>query len=295
MDELLDIILLFLDELLARRRLKKEQEELVTKHKSHTTYCTNCNSPMNSLSVFCPRCWHLVPQVKEMLQNNPYKQPHEFLKLPYEGMYKCPHCGAKPISIKEFVIKTPIIRCPYCHNYFLDNSIPEPYINKKPNPWELLFSKLLTICFVTLVLAFFAKLPPWIWLAVTTAAIFLYALFFSKDSSEEFHKSKLRVERNPDYLQCLADMGYLHQMTPKFRSMIDGYFSITCKCCGSKNNPTESFCKDCSTPLPSNEYPRKYIYPSTDNSETETISESFLLKLLVVCLMLIACIIFVWL
>lgn len=282
MDELLDIILLFLDELLARRRLKKEQEELVTKHKSHTTCCTNCNSPMNSLSVFCPHCWHLVPQVKEMLQNNPYKQPHEFLKLPYEGMYKCPHCGAKPISIKEFVIKTPIICCPYCHNYFLDNSIPEPYINKKPNPWESLFSKPLTICFVTLVLAFFAKLPPWIWLAVTTAAIFLYALFFSKDSSEEFHNSKLRVERNPDYLQCLADMGYLHQMTQKFRSMTIGYTDNT-------------VCENRSVHASTSKHARKYIYPSTDNSETETISESFLLKLLVVCLMLIACIIFVWL
>ena len=295
MDELLDIILLFLDELLARRRLKKEQEELVTKHKSHTTYCTNCNSPMNSLSVFCPCCWHLVPQVKEMLQNNPYKQPHEFLKLPYEGMYKCPHCGAKPISIKEIVIKTPIICCPHCGNYFLDTAIPEPYINKKPNPWESLLSKPLTICFVTLALAIFTKPPLWMWLAITIATIFLYALFFRKDSSEEFHKSKLRIERNPDYLQHLADMGYLHQMTPKFRSMTEGYSAITCKCCGGKNTPTEAFCKNCPTPLPTNEYPKKYIYPTTDNSETESVSGGFLLKLSVVLLMFLAYIIFVWL
>ena len=269
MDELLDVILLLLDELFAHRRLRKEQEELTTKHKSHITNCTNCSSSMSSLSVFCPRCYHLVPQVKEMLQNNPHKQPHEFLKLPYEGMYKCPHCGAKPISTKEMVVKIPIIRCPHCHDYFLDNSIPEPYINKTPNFWEEFLSTPLTICFVTSILAFFAKASFWMWLSITATAIFLYVLFFKKDSSDALKKSKLRVEHNPDYLQCLADMGYLHQMTPKFRNMTEGYSSI-------------------------DEYPRKYLYPITDNSETETISGGFLLKTAMALVALLACIIFVW-
>ena len=237
---------------------------------------------------------HLVPQVMEMLQAQPDKQPHEFLKLPYKGMYKCPHCGTKPISTKDVAVKTPIICCPHCHNYFLDNGIPEPYVNKKPNPWEALISTPLTICFITLIFAFFAKIPLWMWLSITAAAILLVVLLFKKDSSEEFTQSKLRVERNPDYLQCLADMGYLYQMTPKFRNMTVGYTSVVCKCCRSKNNPTESFCKNCSSPLPPIEHTRKYIYPSSDNAETESVSGIFLLKLSGVFLALIACVLFVW-
>ena len=150
MDTIIEIILLLLEKLLDHRKLKREQEELIIAHKSHTIYCTNCGKPMNSLSVFCPYCMHLIPQVKEMLQKYPDKQPHEFLRLSYEGLYKCPHCGTKPISTDNIAVKTPIIRCPNCHSFFLDVSIPEPYINKKPNRWETLFSMPLTICLVTL-------------------------------------------------------------------------------------------------------------------------------------------------
>ena len=295
MDTLFEIILLLLEKLFAHRRLRKEQDELIAKHKSFTTSCTNCGTQMNSLAVFCPHCMHLIPQVNEMLQSHSNKQPHEFLKLSYKGFYKCPHCGTKPISTDNIAVKSPIIRCPNCNDFFLDISISEPYINKKPNRWETHFSTPLTICLITSAIVLFTKMPFGLWISVTAAAILTQVVFFKKDSSDSDSKSKLRVERNPNYLQCLADMGYLHKMTPKFRNMTSGYSNfIRCECCNSENSKTNAFCTACSAPLPTEKHTKKYLYPLVDDDEYESLSGSFLLKLCTVLLVILLCFIFVW-
>ena len=255
-------------------------------------FCKGCGCELTAATVICPKCSTMTPRVREILNTYPDRSPVKFIGHRYEKEgYTCPLCHRNHIYPKKEYLNTPIIYCTNCFGYFLDPSINEHSITP-PNP---LFKSLqhiktsLLICF-------------WNWCVLTPPIKYLIILlcilapllivwdFYS--SKKLIEKSKQRFEQNPDYLQTLADMGYLYSIAPEFRSKLKKYGpngEIRCEYCNQLLITTDSHCKHCNALLPLQRYPIPI-----ESELSKQFTTNFLKKLALTVILALITAIFIW-
>jgi len=192
--------------------------------------CNYCGSHMRPEDVFCKNCQTITPKVREMLARYPNKMPDEY--YPHSGYIglHCPHCNRLYQSnfrerIGGMHLRSPIQHCKKCQNYFLDNYCNEWSISSRSYKNERRFAPFLLILNEIFIIDLITNLSSISW-GIFAGFVYLlihfplcllwYALIINKAKKQ----SQLRMERNPDYPQILADMGYGPAMDKKYRHLV---------------------------------------------------------------------------
>jgi len=258
--------------------------------------CPVCGYELTTPTVFCPKCNTITPRVRDMLNSYPDKHPTEYIAHYSDDGYTCPLCHQNEIYIEKVYLKIPIICCTKCHGYFLNPNITEPYITDRPS----LFSTIKNSLFTIILLGFWTwcifEPPIDLLIILMCAAVPVLILWNQFSSKKSISASELRFKQNPDYLQLLADMGYLHRMAPKFRTKLKKYGpngEVRCEYCNRLMVTTDSHCSHCTAPLPTQRYQQR-ITEQTHQKLRDKITSSFFKKLVAVIFLAFITALIIW-
>ena len=199
---------------------------------SLTTPCPCCGEALSADVIFCEHCFTMNPMVRDFLENNPKQHPKDYLTVDST----CPLCKeifkSRYKSFKQHpLIHSPIHRCRHCGGYYLRHGAIEWSVVPRSSKSRL---RLLTMLFTDIEISIFGLLREAPYLCA--AAILLHLLLHLPIGSLYLHftlpkairKSELRLERNPDYPEILANMGYAEDMCEKqpFKEFLKDAFTF---------------------------------------------------------------------
>ena len=184
-----------------------------------TTSCPGCGIALSADVIFCEHCFTLNPMVRDFLERNPKPHPKDYLTVDSS----CPHCNKKTSSrhksLKQHpLIHTPIRFCQKCGGYYLRHGALEWSVIPHSSKSQL---HLLTTLFIKIELSIFHLLRevPLLCAIAVLSHLLLHLpigyLYLHFTLPKAIHESNLRLERNPDYPQTLAKMGYAEDMQEK--------------------------------------------------------------------------------
>ena len=192
--------------------------------------CNYCGSHMRPEDVFCKNCQTITPKVREMLARYPNKMPDEY--YPHSGHkgLLCPHCRSKYLPNLATVtygshLGSPIRCCTKCKNYILDLQYVEWSIANNKFRKRCCSTLSIFLCSTLLVfvsMAFYFSMLVALMAAIVYIAMYIIlSIIWHKIANIEIIESSyLRLKRNPDYPQILADMGYGPAMDEKYRHLV---------------------------------------------------------------------------
>ena len=202
----------------ATREAEREKVKRINAPNKLTCKC--CGEAMYPQDVFCNHCQTINPRVQAMIDAHPDRPPLEYQPLAGKNYLRCPHCrsnyiGPGPIGL---TICTPIIGCKNCHNFFIDDTLVDWSVVNRSYKHLLMIGKPFTSV-VVLILSYgycTGCSNYWLYLPLIVLYLFYRFLYFRTVHYKEIHKSKLRLERNPEYPQILISMDYSKHMNKQY-------------------------------------------------------------------------------
>lgn len=187
--------------------------------------CPGCGELLSSDDIFCPYCFAMNPLVRDFLKNNPKQHPKDYLTLDST----CPFCGKRqPNRMIDLHLPkklcTPIRHCKKCGGYYVRPGNVEWCVAPSAAKRKTHLLKDLLVINEFEIIDALSDSP-----VICAAAVFLYLLlhyplwllWLSFSLPKDIRSSELRLERNRDYPQILASMGYGGYMDEKYNTLFE--------------------------------------------------------------------------